>query len=360
MRPGSSERLRLTPPHPVREAAWSVDGRYLAHVRDGDVFVANADGSGERNLTRGDANQLNANPAWSPDGRRLAFTELGFQGSSRIGLVERTGSNRRFLNLGVPGNLSQPAWAPNGRQLALVSSSKIPPTRDLYIAEIDGSRSQLLARGAGEPAWSPDGARIAYVGVSGLVVANADGTGSRSVAVGASSPAWSPDGRLIAFVRDGVLFTTRPDGSGKRVVVNGPLPVLDPAWRAAAAQPGGARRPCVLAGSPKADAIRGTAAAEVVVGGAGADTIFGGGGHDVVLGGSGDDFLSGEAGGDRLVGGAGRDRIYGGRGDDVLHGLDAERDLLDGGRGRDQASSDVGLTDGAGDRLRSVESLSGP
>ena len=358
-RPDGSERVRLTPVQFAHQAAWSPDGRSVAYVRDGDVFVSNANGSGERNLTRTRAT-ADGDPAWSPDGRRLAFTEAGLQGTSRIGLIERSGSNRRFPSLGVSGNLSRPAWAPNGLQLAVVSSSPIPPTRDLYVAEVAGSRSQLLARGADEPAWSPDGTRIAYVGVSGLVVANADGSGGRSVATGALSPAWSPDGRLIAFVREGDLLTARPDGSGKRVIVDGPLPVLDPAWRPAAGQAAGTRRPCVLAGGPRADAIRGTSAAEVIVGAAGADTIFAGGGNDLVLGGSGNDFLSGEAGEDLLDGGAGRDRIYGGLGNDVLHGLDAGPDLLDGGRGRDRASADAGLADGTGDRLRSVESLGGP
>ena len=149
--------------------------------------------------------------------------------------------------------------------------------------------------------------------------------------------------------------TSRPDGSGQRAVVRGPLPVVAPAWGPAADRPAGTRRPCIVTGTARAETLRGTRADEVVIGGPGADTIFAGGGDDIVLGGSGADFVHGEAGVDRLVGGTGRDRLYGGTGDDVLFALDAQRDLLDGGPGRDRATYDVGLTDGTVDRRRSVE-----
>ena len=70
--------LRNLTPKPVRDLAdpaWSPDGRKLAFVSDRDgnseVYVMNADGSGQRNLTRNPA--YDADPAWSPDGRKLAF-----------------------------------------------------------------------------------------------------------------------------------------------------------------------------------------------------------------------------------------------------------------------------------------------
>jgi dipeptidyl aminopeptidase/acylaminoacyl peptidase len=353
-RADGSRRVRLTLSRSATDAAWSPDGRFVAYVRQGDIFVANADGSGERNVTRDAA--LNSGPAWSPDGRRLAYAAFVGAGGSRIALVDRGGSNRRVLNLRTPGSLSQPAWAPDGRQLAVTSSSPTPLGREVWVALIDGSSSRLLASGAAEPAWSPDGLRIAYTGSAGIVVVNSDGTGSRVVAPGAASAAWSPDGRVIAFDRVGVLMSTRLDGGGERVIVRGPLPAHSPAWRPANAVGAGTRRPCIETGTARADTIRGTHADEVILGRSGADTIFAGGGDDIVLGGAGDDFVAGEAGRDRLTGGLGRDRLYGGRGDDALFALDAARALLDGGPGQDLGSFDVGLTDGTVDRRRSVES----
>jgi dipeptidyl aminopeptidase/acylaminoacyl peptidase len=348
---------RLVAPRPMREASWSPDGRQLAYLRtvgeEVHVFVAARDGTGERNLTRG-LGLLNADPAWSPDGRQIALTAWNAQAQSRIMVVERDGSRRRALTLPVNGNPAQPAWAPDGRQLAVIVSSQPPLARDLYVVDVEGRGSRLLATTASEPTWSPDGSRIAYVSAGALTIASVDGGGHRPVAQGATAPAWSPDGRLIAFVRGDDLLTVRPDGGGERVVVRGPLPVRGPSWRAAGSRASGTKQPCVLEGTGRSDVLRGTRRSEIIVTGGGADTIFAGGGDDVVLGGSGPDFVSGEAGRDRIVAGFGRDRLYGGRDDDILFGRDAQADVLDGGPGNDAAYFDPGVV-GATDRLRAVE-----
>jgi dipeptidyl aminopeptidase/acylaminoacyl peptidase len=352
-RADGSQGVRLTPSTGDTDPAWSPDGRFLAFVNEGDIFVANAHGRNARNVTRGPS--VSGDPAWSPDGLRIAYTDRS-GGTSRIGLVNRDGSGRRFLSLNIRAqHLSQPAWSPDARQLLVISNTPLPQSQDLHIAQVDGTGSSLTASGATEPAWSPDGLAIAYVTGDGIMLANLGGGGTRLAIAGGASPAWSPDSQSIAFVRGGALLVSRVDGSRQRVVLRGPVAVADPAWRPASAQPAGSRRPCILTGTSRPDTIRGTSAPEVILGGAGADTIFAGGGDDIVLGDSGNDFVAGEAGADRLVGGRGRDRLYGGRGDDAFFALDAQRDLLDGGPGRDLGSYDVGLTDGTLDRRRSVE-----
>lgn len=350
-----SRRLRLTGLDFISGADWSPDGRQIAYNRGNDIFIANARGGAERNLTRAFAS-LSSQPTWSPDGGRIAFTAHGSNGSSRIALIDQNGSNLRFLTLNVPGDhFGSPDWSPNGRELALVSRTFVPPVSALYVVELSSARSRLVANGAGDTSWSPDGSRLAYGAAGGVMVVNSDGTGSRTLAAGATSPAWSPDGRLIAYGRNEMLLVARPDGSGERVVIGGPLPVHSPAWRPTSSERAGTPRPCVQTGTSRADAIRGTSNHEIILAGAGADTIFAGRGNDIVVGGPGHDFLNGEAGNDHLVGSAGRDRIYGGRGDDTLHALDGETDLLDGGPGRDNASRDEALFGNARDRLRSIE-----
>jgi RTX calcium-binding nonapeptide repeat (4 copies)/WD40-like Beta Propeller Repeat len=352
---------RLAAPQPMRDAAWSPDGRRLAYLRMvGDevhVFVAGPEVSRARNLTRG-LGSLNADPAWSPDGLQIALTAWNAQGQSRIVVAERDGTRRRALTLPVNGNAAQPAWAPDGRQLAVIVSSDPPLARDLYVVDVDGRGSRLLATGASEPTWSPDGSRIAYVTAGTLTVATVNGSGNRTLVQRAAAPAWSPDGRLIAFVRGDDLLTVRPDGGGERVVVRGPLPVQEPSWQAAGNRARGTRQPCVLEGTGRSDVLRGTRRSDIIVAGGGADTIYAGGGDDVVLGGSGPDFVNGEGGQDRLVGGVGRDRLYGGRGDDTIFGRDSQADLLDGGAGNDAAHFDPGVV-AATDRARLVERLLG-
>ena len=108
--------------------AWSPDGRKIAFVSapnfgDQDprhIFVMNADGKGRRNLT-GDTNlKYNRNPTWSPDGRRIAFqSQRVFEGHD-IYVITAEGKNLKQLTL--EGNNRMPAFSPDGRKIAFASS----------------------------------------------------------------------------------------------------------------------------------------------------------------------------------------------------------------------------------------------
>jgi Tol biopolymer transport system component len=212
----------------VRDAAdspaWSPDGRNIAFGRasTSDIYVVNADGSGQRRLTRDAAPSFS--PVWSPEGRRIAFEgwRTGEAGNVDIDVVGADGRGRRTL----VRRGRQPAWSPDGQKLAFVSALQTG-TFDVYVMNADGSGQRRLAQSGGWPVWSPDGRKIAFVSnaapsrvvFNDVFTMNADGSEQRKVAQGAG-PVWSPDGRKILFVggdaRSPDLYVVDADGSGLR------------------------------------------------------------------------------------------------------------------------------------------------
>ncbi|MGZ4289885.1 MAG: TolB family protein [Gaiellaceae bacterium] len=94
--------------------AWSPDGARIAYVSKGDLFTADADGTGAAQIEH-DADQ----PAWSPNGRRIAFTRGGSVYTVRV-----DGEDERRL---APG--AHPAWSPDGARIALDRDDQIVTLR---------------------------------------------------------------------------------------------------------------------------------------------------------------------------------------------------------------------------------------
>ena len=151
-------------------------------------------------------------PAWSPDGARLAYYEDG-------GISVSKPDNTEHYAIASSGFDDQPAWSPDGTRIAF--------TRDaaqIWVMDADGVGQVQLTGGAWddtEPAWSPDGTRIAFTstrdGDPEIFVMSPNGSGQAQVttnAVADRAPNWSPDGSQIAFERSGDIWTMDADGGG--------------------------------------------------------------------------------------------------------------------------------------------------
>ncbi|MDQ4069470.1 MAG: hypothetical protein M3203_08400, partial [Actinomycetota bacterium] len=104
-----------------------------------------------------------ARPAWSPDGRTMAFASDRDDGNLDIFVASlpATGPPARLVT--SPGQDGEPAWSPDGSKLAFASDRDGAP--EVYVAERDGSSPrQLTTRPRNfAPTWAPDGTRLAYI-----------------------------------------------------------------------------------------------------------------------------------------------------------------------------------------------------
>jgi TolB protein len=148
------------------ELDWSRQDR-LAVAAGGAIFVVTPRGRVVREVVS--ALPTAAMPAWSPDGGRIAYTQLNprpGEGIMRVVVTEpasRTPPGRRIGPRGATS--AYPAWSPDGRSLAYARFAD--GTWDLFVYDLDSRRERRLTRGGGDeidPAWSPDGRLIAFVG----------------------------------------------------------------------------------------------------------------------------------------------------------------------------------------------------
>ena len=199
--------------------AWSPDGRQVAFVRATAVFVMAADGSGLHRVGPASSAE-DFDPAWSPSGQ-LAFVrstraEAGFDHT--IVVADRDGKHLRPLVESSRLGYSEPAWSPDGETLAYLGGMSRPDVGGgvgLFAAPLRGGSSELLFSGASisSPRWSPDGTTIAFVAqrdrlepsnlfTVNLVTREVRGlSGNVDFGTADVAPAWSPRGDRLMFTR---------------------------------------------------------------------------------------------------------------------------------------------------------------
>lgn len=184
--------------------------------RTSRIFTMNHDGTDQRFLAETtDGSQL----AWSPDGRRLAFADVG-----GIYIINADGTGETRVGTGGDNDRS-PAWSPDGTMLAYQSLRG--SVGGIYVIGLDGTgEKQLTARSDADPAWSPDGTRIAFARFDdgGIFVMNADGSAVTRLtprAIGSeATPTWSSDSRQIAFRRNSEVVVIDADGGAARTLAS--------------------------------------------------------------------------------------------------------------------------------------------
>jgi Tol biopolymer transport system component len=200
-------RLTNTPEEDEAVPAWSPDGERIAYATDFDgdskIWVMTADGSDRKQLASG------LFPSWSPDGKRIANTTYSGE-RPYLAVMNADGSERRSLGasalqklLGMGGG-EEPAWSPDGERIAYVSS-RSEDNSEIYVMASNGSeRTRRLTDIPGHdhwpPTWSPDGNRIAFTsdGTEGnpeIYVMNSDGSGLTKLTDDPANdafPAWRP------------------------------------------------------------------------------------------------------------------------------------------------------------------------
>jgi TolB protein len=241
---GSRTPIRLTNnPADERDPAWSPDGRKLAYAshqgNNWDLYIDDLPTNATTRMTYDQSFQ--GAPSWSPDGKWLAYES--YQGNNLdiyVMPIDASQPAQRVTDSPAPD--FAPAWSPLGRQIAFVSWRD--GNQDIYVFSLDTREFANLTntpdRQEDHPSWSPDGKFIAYSAVDQgkpkVFVKPVDNpqAAAQVLALG-REPAWSPKGSSLVFAVDSLentQFVAAPftENGLTTAIIPVPLGASHPTW----------------------------------------------------------------------------------------------------------------------------------
>lgn len=238
-----SNQVPLTNSGLTADPVWSADGKKIAFTRNGEIWIMDADGSNQVNLTNTQAPVNESNPAWSPDGQKIVYESRFGSFTSEIMVMDISGANQISITINTANDLN-PSWSPDGNRIAFQTDRD--GNFEIYTMDPDGSNPTNVTNDLAidtEPDWSPDGSQLVFNSRArgapynnprtDVFLINTDGSSLARLTNNQNlydndRPAFSPDGLQVVFDSNRLggqnreIFVINLDGTGETNLSNYP------------------------------------------------------------------------------------------------------------------------------------------